>query len=120
MKTDTKLQGAIGGDDPVPTSPDPLSPGRTDLNPSDRPGVDELPDNEGAVPLDSEDEAGAQEEMTDVDVDNAELMMRRTRAEFLTRDRCRGISSLLSSCLRTNTKVMECRPDAPLQLLLSN
>ncbi|OCR26750.1 hypothetical protein AFK24_01085 [Pseudomonas syringae] len=73
MKTDTKLQGAMGGDDPVPTSPDPLSPGRTDLNPSDQPGVDELPDNEGAVPLDSDDDADAQQDMTDVDVDNAEF-----------------------------------------------
>lgn len=73
MKTDTKLQGGVGSDDPVPSSPDPLSPGRTDLNPSDQPGVDELPDNDGAVPLDTDDEAAAQQDMTDVDVDNAEF-----------------------------------------------
>ncbi|MBA1204797.1 hypothetical protein G7009_24075 [Pseudomonas capeferrum] len=73
MKTDTQFQTAMGEDDPVPASPDPLSPGRTDLNPSDRPGVDELPDNEGAIPLDEDDDALAQEEMTDVDVDNAEF-----------------------------------------------
>jgi len=73
MKTDTKLQGGMGEDDPVPASPDPLSPGRTDINPSDRPGVDELPDNEEAVPLHTDDDAPAQEEMTDVDIDNAEF-----------------------------------------------
>ena len=73
MKTDTQLQGGTGADDPVPTSPDPLSPGRTDQNPSDRPGVDELPDNEGQIPLETDDDGPVQEEMTDVDVDNAEL-----------------------------------------------
>lgn len=73
MNTDTKLQGGRDGDDPLPTSPDPLSPGRTNLNPSDRPGVDELPDNEGAVPLDTNDDAPVQEEMTDVDLANAEF-----------------------------------------------
>jgi hypothetical protein len=73
MNSDTKLQGGVGRDDPVPSSPDPLSPGRTDVNPSDRPGVDELPDNEGAVPLDTDDQAGAQQDMVDVDVDNAEF-----------------------------------------------
>jgi hypothetical protein len=73
MHTNTTLPGGMGGDDPVPTSPDPLSPGRTDINPSDRPGVDELPDNEGAIPLESNDEAPVMEEMTDVDVDNAEM-----------------------------------------------
>jgi hypothetical protein len=73
MNTDTELQGGLDGDDPLPTSPDPLSPGRTNLNPSDRPGVDELPDNEGAVPLDTNDDAPVQEEMTDVDLANAEF-----------------------------------------------
>jgi hypothetical protein len=73
MKTDTQLQGGTGADAPVPTSPDPLSPGRTDLNPSDRPGVDELPGNEGQIPLETDDDAPVQEEMTDVDIDNAEM-----------------------------------------------
>ena len=73
MEPNTTYQGGAGGDDPMPTSPDPLSPGRTDLNPSEKPGIDELPDNEGAVPLDTDDDALVQEEMTDVDVDNAEL-----------------------------------------------
>jgi hypothetical protein len=35
--------------------------------------VDELPDNEGQIPLETDDDAPVQEEMTDVDVDNAEL-----------------------------------------------
>jgi hypothetical protein len=73
MSTDTQLQGGTGTDDPVPASPDPLSPGRTDLNPSDRPGIDELPDNEGQIPLEQDDDAPLQEEMTDLDVDNAEF-----------------------------------------------
>lgn len=73
MKTDTKLQGGMGEDDPLPASPDPLSPGRTELNPSDRPCIDELPDNEGTVPLDTDDDAQAQEEMIDVEIDNAEF-----------------------------------------------
>jgi hypothetical protein len=73
MQTNTILQGDMGGDDPLPTSPDPLSPGRVDLDPSDRPGVDELPGNEGAIPLDTDDDAPVVEEMADVDVDNAEM-----------------------------------------------
>lgn len=55
-----------------PGSPDPLSPGRTDLNPDDEPGVDELPDNEGEIPLDSNDESVVEREMVDMDPDNAE------------------------------------------------
>lgn len=73
MMADTQLQAGMGGIDPIPTSPDPLSPGRTDINPSDQPGVDELSDNEGEIPLDSDDDAPVQEEMSDVDVDNAEM-----------------------------------------------
>ncbi len=71
MKTNTQLQGGMNSDDrPLP---DPLSPGRTDLNPSDKPGVDELPDNEGQIPLETNDDAPVEEEMVDVDIDNAEL-----------------------------------------------
>lgn len=43
-----------GGYDPIPTHPEPLSPGRTTINPEDEPGIDELPDNEGVRPLDDE------------------------------------------------------------------
>jgi hypothetical protein len=43
-----------GGYDPIPTHPEPLSPGRTTLNPEDEPGIDELPDNEGVRPLNEE------------------------------------------------------------------
>ena len=73
MNTDIQFQSGIGGDDPMPTTPDPLSPRRTDLNPSDRPGVDELPHNEGEIPLDTDEEATRQQNMPDVDVANAEL-----------------------------------------------
>lgn len=71
--TETKLQNGMGEDDPIPASPDPLSPRRTDLKPSDRPSVDELPDNDGTVPLERNDETPAQEELADVDIDNAEF-----------------------------------------------
>jgi hypothetical protein len=73
MNTETKLKGNMGGDDSLATSPDPLSPSRTDLDSSDRPGVDELPDNEGAIPLDIDDDAPIEGEMADIDVDNAEF-----------------------------------------------
>ena len=43
-----------GGYDPIPTHPEPLSPGRTTVNP------EELPDNEDVKPLEQED-------VTDID-----------------------------------------------------
>ncbi|MHC8400683.1 hypothetical protein ACYZTX_14705 [Pseudomonas sp. MDT1-17] len=43
-----------GGYDPIPTHPEPLSPGRTAVNPEDEPGIDELPNNEGAIPMDED------------------------------------------------------------------
>jgi hypothetical protein len=73
MQADTELQGGAGGDDPLPVSPDPLSPGRTDVNPSDRAGVDELPENDGETPLENVDEELIEENMPDTDPDNAEL-----------------------------------------------
>ena len=42
-----------GGYDPIPTHPEPLSPGRTAGNPEDEPGIDELPNNEGGHPHES-------------------------------------------------------------------
>ncbi len=57
----------------VPGSPPPLGTERTDVNPGDEAGVDELPRNDGKVPLDSDDEAVLQDEVPDVDIDNAEL-----------------------------------------------
>ncbi|MBV6826943.1 hypothetical protein [Pseudomonas sp. PD9R] len=44
-----------GGYDPIPTHPEPLSPGRTAEHPDDEPGIDELPNNEGAIPEDLDD-----------------------------------------------------------------
>jgi hypothetical protein len=44
-----------GGYDPIPTRPEPLSPGRTAVNPEDEPGIDELPVNEGVRPLNEDD-----------------------------------------------------------------
>lgn len=57
----------------APGSPEPLSPGRTTLHPDDEPGVDELPNNEGQTPLDSNDDARLKPGMTDIDTDNAEM-----------------------------------------------
>lgn len=73
MNKDTQLQSGRDNDEPLPASNEPLSPGRTNLNPSDQAGVDELPDNDGEVPLNTNDEAPVLEEMPDVDVANAEM-----------------------------------------------
>lgn len=43
-----------GGYDPMPTSPDPLDPGRKRDSP-DEPGIEELPD-EGVLPLDEDED----------------------------------------------------------------
>ncbi|BCX67769.1 hypothetical protein [Pseudomonas izuensis] len=39
-----------GGFDPIPTHPEPLSPGRTAVHPEEEPGIDELPNNKEAIP----------------------------------------------------------------------
>jgi hypothetical protein len=36
----------VGGYDPIPTHPEPLSPEHTTANPEEEPGVDELPEDE--------------------------------------------------------------------------
>jgi hypothetical protein len=65
--------GALAnGSNVPPATPDPLSPGRTDLNPSDEPGIDELPDNDGTLPTDDID-AVDPDDMPDTDPDNAEM-----------------------------------------------
>lgn len=56
----------------IPGSTPPLSSGRTDINPSDESGVDELPDNDGKIPKDYNDAVGT-EGIPDIDPDNAEL-----------------------------------------------
>lgn len=67
--------GADANDDGilVPGSPPPLGTERTDVNPGDEAGVDELPHNDGEVSLDSDDDAVLDEDVPDIDVDNAEL-----------------------------------------------
>ncbi|CEL29275.1 MULTISPECIES: hypothetical protein [Pseudomonas] len=70
MNSDPKLQGGMGEDDPMPTSPDPLSPGRTEVDPMKEEGVDELPDNEGERPLD-DDDVGLDPERVREETDNA-------------------------------------------------
>ncbi|WP_283180492.1 MULTISPECIES: hypothetical protein [unclassified Pseudomonas] len=60
-----------GGYDPIPTHPEPLSPGRTTLNPEDEPGIDELPNNEGAIPMDEDDSTAMDPERVHDETDNA-------------------------------------------------
>ena len=60
-----------GGYDPIPTHPEPLSPGRTTVNPEDEPGVDELPDNEGVRPIDEDDTTAIDPERVREETDNA-------------------------------------------------
>ncbi|CAI8795745.1 MatE family transporter [Pseudomonas sp. IT-P171] len=60
-----------GGYDPIPTRPEPLSPGRNTVNPEDEPGIDELPNNEGAIPMDQDDGADLDPERVREETDNA-------------------------------------------------
>ena len=57
----------------IPGSAPPLSPGRTDVNPDDQPGVDELPVDGLEVPLANGDETPIERETPDIDVDKAEM-----------------------------------------------
>lgn len=66
------LNTPIGSDSFPAQDTDPLSPGRTDLNPSDEPGIDELPDNDGEAPVD-EPPTPYEEGIPDMDPDNAEM-----------------------------------------------
>lgn len=69
-----RANSQAGGDDGVviPGSAPPLSPGRTDVNPDDQAGVDELPGNELEIPRDRSDDP-IERETPDIDVDNAEM-----------------------------------------------
>lgn len=60
-----------GGYDPIPTHPEPLSPGRTAVNPEDEPGIDELPNNEGAIPMDEDESTTMDPERVLEETDNA-------------------------------------------------
>jgi hypothetical protein len=70
MNNDPRQQDRIGQDDPMPTSPDPMSPGRTEVDPMKEEGIDELPDNEGERPLD-DDDAGLDPDRIREETDNA-------------------------------------------------
>lgn len=69
MSNDPRLQGGMEEDDPMPTSPDPLSPGRKEVDPTKEGGIDELPDNEGERPLD--DDVGLDPDRVKEETDNA-------------------------------------------------
>lgn len=68
-KFPSEEQGAF---DPIPTHPEPLSPGRTTVNPEDEPGIDELPNNEGAIPLDQDDGTDIDRDQIREETDNAD------------------------------------------------
>lgn len=58
--------------DPIyPGNPQPPGPGRVEVNPSDEPGIDELPDNDGELPRDREESENL-ENLPDTDPDQAE------------------------------------------------
>lgn len=61
-----------GGYDPIPTHTEPLSPGRTTVHPEDEPGIDELPNNEGAKPMEQRDGTDLDPERVREETDNAE------------------------------------------------
>ncbi|RKS27460.1 hypothetical protein BJ917_0304 [Pseudomonas sp. WPR_5_2] len=70
MNNDPSLQGGMGEDDPMPSSPDPLSLGRTEVDPMREEGIGDLPDNEGTRPLD-DDDAGLDPDRVREETDNA-------------------------------------------------
>ncbi|NKQ11295.1 hypothetical protein DQ405_012075 [Pseudomonas sp. SST3] len=57
----------------IPGSAPPLSPGRTDVNPDDQAGVDELPGNEPQAPRDRTHGTATERGTPDIDLDNAEM-----------------------------------------------
>jgi len=56
----------------VPGSPPPLGTGRTDVNPADEGGVDELPGNDGKTPASRQDPSVPGGGVPDIDPDQAE------------------------------------------------
>jgi hypothetical protein len=72
MNNDPRQQGGTRQDNPMPTSPDPLSPGRTEVDPMKEEGIDELPDNEGERPLD-DDSTGLDPDRVREETDDAVL-----------------------------------------------
>ncbi|MBD1551162.1 hypothetical protein [Pseudomonas typographi] len=54
MNSDIKQQGGFEND---PDSTDPLDPIEPGVNPADRPGGGSLPDHEGEIPLNPDDES---------------------------------------------------------------
>ncbi len=72
MNKEMEMQGGGRPDDPLPVSPGPLSPGRTDIDPSREPGTDEIPDNEGEIPLEDDNE-GLDPDRVREETDNAVL-----------------------------------------------
>jgi hypothetical protein len=72
MNSNLNLQGGMGGDDSLPVSPDPLSPGRTEVDPMREGGIEQLPDNEGQRPLD-DDSTGLDPDRVREETGNGEM-----------------------------------------------
>ncbi|MCQ4310415.1 hypothetical protein NAV33_00675 [Pseudomonas stutzeri] len=72
---ETRSSAEVSDDDGIliPGSAPPLSPGRTDVNPDDQPGVDELPGDGLGVPRVNGNDNPVERETPDMDVDNAEM-----------------------------------------------
>lgn len=71
-RTDTRAEGDDDGV-LIPGSAPPLSPGRTDVNPDDQAGVDELPGNEPQAPRDRTHGTPTERGTPDIDLDKAEM-----------------------------------------------
>ncbi|MET3717345.1 hypothetical protein [Pseudomonas sp. PvP001] len=70
--SDSNLKDIADSNQFRPENTDPLSPGRTDLNPSDEAGIDELPHNEVDAPSD-ESTNPYEKGVPDIDPNNAEM-----------------------------------------------
>lgn len=70
--SDPKLNDIADGNQFPPEITAPLSPGRTDLTPSDKAGIDELPNNEVDPPSDESTNL-YENGVPDIDPDNAEM-----------------------------------------------
>jgi hypothetical protein len=63
--------GIPGGTENAVDSIEPLEPGRPDVMPNPAPGDDDPASEEGEIPLDPDDEAPLEEDMSDVEANNS-------------------------------------------------
>ncbi|WP_341958007.1 hypothetical protein [Pseudomonas sp. RC10] len=63
--------GIPGGTENAVDSIEPLEPGRPDVIPNPPPGSDDVGEGEGEIPLKPDDEAPLEEDMSDVEANDA-------------------------------------------------